>query len=161
MTESVNFAPQPKQLQFLQSSADIVIFGGAAGGGKTFSLLYEPFHDIANKSFGAVIFRRTYTEIDQKGGLWDESELIYPFAGGIPKRGDNSWRFPSGATVEFRHMENEVDRYKYRGSQIPLIEFDQLETFTENQFFYLMSRNRSMCGAHSRIRGHSACGQAG
>lgn len=152
MSEARTFAPQPKQLLFLESDADITIFGGAAGGGKSFSLLYEPFHDITNPKFSAVVFRRTYPQIYMTGGLWDISEELYPYAGGSPTKGNGLWVFPSGASVEFRSMEHEDDRYKYDGAQIPLIEFDQLESFTEKQFFYMMSRNRSMSGAKSRIR---------
>ena len=149
---TINISPQPKQMEFLESDSDIVIFGGAAGGGKSWSILCEPFHDIGNPQFGAVIFRRTYPQIMQQGGLWDISEEIYPSVGARPNRGDCSWIFPSKSTVSFRHMENEDDRYKYDGAQIPLIEFDQLESFTAKQFFYMMSRNRSMSGAKSRMR---------
>lgn len=148
----VRFEPQAKQLQFLKSSADIAVFGGAAGGGKTWSLLTEPMFHIANPNFGALIFRRTYPQITLEGGLWDESEAIYPYTGAQPTRGNLKWQFPSGATVVFRSMENEMDRYSYDGAQIPLICFDQLESFTEKQFFYLLSRNRSTCGVRPYVR---------
>ena len=148
----ITFTPQPKQLEFLRSSADICIYGGAAGGGKTFVLLYEPLHDIKNRDFRAVIFRRNYTEINESGGMWDESYDLYSSAGASPSPGNMEWTFPSGAAVSFRHMQTEDDRMKYKGSQIPLIGFDQLESFTEKQFFYMLSRNRSVSGAQCRIR---------
>lgn len=151
-SEEIRFEPQPKQEQFLKSSADIAIFGGAAGGGKTWSLLYEPLYHTANPLFGAIIFRRTYPQITLEGGLWDESEMIYPYAGATSTKGSLKWQFPSGATVVFRSMENESDRYNYDGAQIPLIGFDQLESFTEKQFFYLLSRNRSTSGVKPYIR---------
>lgn len=150
--QEVRFEPQPKQLQFLRSSADIAVFGGAAGGGKTWSLLAEPLFHVANPAFGALIFRRTYPQITLEGGLWDESEAIYPYTGATPTRGALRWQFPSGATVVFRSMENEADRYSYDGAQIPLICFDQLESFTAKQFFYMLSRNRSTCGVRPYVR---------
>lgn len=149
---TVRFEPQPKQLQALRSSADIAIFGGAAGGGKTWALLVEPLFHIANPQFGALLFRRTYPQITLEGGLWDESEEIYPFAGAQMTKGNLRWQFPSGATVVMRSMENETDRYNYDGAQIPLICFDQLESFTEKQFFYMLSRNRSTCGVRPYVR---------
>lgn len=152
MSESVRFEPQPKQQAFLSSSADIAIFGGAAGGGKTWSLLYEPTYHLANGDFGAVIFRRTYPQITVEGGLWDESDRLYPFAGGVSTKGALRWQFPSGATVVFRSMENEDDCRNFDGSQIPLIGFDQLESFTAKQFFYMLSRNRSTCGVRPYVR---------
>lgn len=136
--------PQPgKQTQFLAADADIVIYGGAAGGGKTYGLLLEAARNKDNPDFGCVIFRRTYTEITEEGALWDETYNIYPQFGGEPVDGKLQWTFPSGARVRFRHMQHEKHRLSYKGAQIPLICFDQLEEFSERQFFYMMSRNRS------------------
>ena len=65
------------------------------------------------------------------------------------------WRFPSGAKIGFSHLEYERDRFSWDGAQIPLIGFDQLEHFTERQFFYLLGRNRSTCGLRPYMR--AAC----
>lgn len=150
--EQIEIRPQPKQEKFLSSAADIVIFGGSAGSGKTFSLLLEPLRHIGNGEFGAVCFRRTYPEITNEGGLWDESEKIYPLVGGKPVQGDLYWRFPSGMKISFAHMQYEKDLRDYQGSQIALILFDQLEHFEAKMFFYMLSRNRSTCGVRSYIR---------
>lgn len=145
--------PQPgPQETFLSSSADIVIYGGSAGGGKTWGLLMDQLRDIDVPGFGALILRRTYPEITNLGGLWDESEKVYPHAAGKPTRGDLIWRFSSGARVEFGHLQYEKDLSKYDGAQIASIGWDQLEHFTEKMFWYLQIRNRSMCGVPSRIR---------
>lgn len=112
----------------------------------------EPLRHIQNPRFGAVIFRRTYPEITNEGGMWDESATIYPHVGGEPVWGDLYWRFPSGARVRFGHLQYEQDKLKWQGAQIPLIGFDQLEHFSENVFWYMLSRNRSMCGIRPYIR---------
>ena len=149
----IEIRPQPgPQTAFLSTPADIAIYGGAAGGGKTYSLLLEPLRHIHNSKFGAVIFRRILPSIKIEGGMWDESENIYPEIGGEPRLGDLSWKFKSGAKLTFAGMQTEDDRKKYHGAQIPLIGFDQLEEFTEKQFIYMLSRNRSDSGVRGYIR---------
>ena len=81
----IELKPQPgKQTDFFKSQADILIYGGGAGGGKTWSLIVEPLRNIHIKGFNAVIFRRTYAQIRQAGGLWSLVEEIYPYFGGTP-----------------------------------------------------------------------------
>lgn len=146
--------PQPgPQTLFLSSPADVIIFGGAAGGGKSFGLLLEALRHTDNPEFGAVIFRRTYPEIMNEGGLWDESSNIYPLVNGKSTEKPPEWTFPSGAKVRFAHMQHDKDRYSWQGSQIPLIGFDELTHFTKKQVFYMFSRNRSTCGVKPYVRG--------
>ena len=148
-------APQPGcQVTFLSSPADIAIIGGSAGCGKSFSLLMEPVRHVKHATFGATVFRRSYPEITMQGGLWDESESLYPLLGARPNLNDLLWRFPSGAEVGFRHLQNEAALQDYHGAQIPLLLFDELQSFTEKMFFYMLSRNRSgRCPLRSYLRG--------
>jgi predicted phage terminase large subunit-like protein len=150
----IRISPQKgPQEEFLSSSADIVIYGGSAGGGKSYGLLLEPLRHIKTRGFGAVIFRRTFTQIRNIGGLWDTSEDIYLAGGGVPKESILSWDFkPYNTSIKFAHLEHEKNKYDYQGAQITLIEFDELTQFSESQFFYLMSRNRSVCGIKPYIR---------
>lgn len=136
----------------MSSPADIAIFGGAAGGGKTFSILLEPLRHKENKDFGAVIFRRSIAEIIKEGGLWDESKKLYPMLGAGGNENEHQFAFPTGSRVTFGHLQYDSTVNDWKSAQIPLIEFDQLETFTEHQFFYMMSRNRSTCGVRPYIR---------
>jgi len=151
--EIVEFKPQKgKQELFLASGADITIYGGAAGGGKTYGLCLEPLRHIKNTQFGAVYFRRSTKDIRAQGGLWDESQKIYPYFEGAPRETFLDWRFPSGSKVTFGHLEYDKTCEDYKSSQIPLICFDQLETFSEYQFWYMLSRSRTTCGIRPYIR---------
>ena len=136
--------PQPgPQEEFLASTADIVIYGGSAGGGKTIALLLEPLRHMNNKDFGAVIFRRTYKQIESEGGLWDEAEDLYLPQGATAREAALQFRFPSGMRVQFAHMQHAKTAQGWKGAQVPLLCFDQLEEFEESQFWNLLSRNRS------------------
>jgi predicted phage terminase large subunit-like protein len=145
--------PQPgPQEKFLKSNADVAIYGGAAGSGKSFALLLEQLYDVDNAGFRSVIFRRTIPMIRLPGGLLDTSAQIYPMLGATPNQSTLEWNFKTGAVVKLAGMELENDRYNWQGAQIALICFDEVQEFTEKQFWFLFSRNRSMSGARSRIR---------
>lgn len=144
--------PHPgPQAMFLATEAEIAIYGGQAGGGKSWALLADPLKHIGNPSFGAVIFRRTSTQITNEGGLWDESMLLYPDYKATPKH-TLDWKFPSGANIGFRHLQHENDKLSWQGAQVTLLGFDELTHFSESQFFYLLSRNRSTCGVKPYVR---------
>lgn len=145
-------AQEGPQTQFLSTKADIAIYGGAAGGGKSFALLLEGLRHINNPKFNFNCFRRTTTQIRNNGGLWDESMALYNHFGS-PIESSLMWKFNSGAKGKFSHLEYEKDVYNYQGSQIPLIMWDELTHFTEKMFFYMMSRNRTTCGVKPYMRG--------
>jgi predicted phage terminase large subunit-like protein len=141
------------QRTFLESSADIAIFGGSAGGGKTWALLLEAMRYPSKvPGFDCVMFRRNTTDIRRPGGLWSESMRLYPHARGYPINHLLTWRWPSGGTVKFAHLEYDDTVLDWHGSQIQLIAFDELQTFSRHQFFYLLSRNRGMSGVRPYIR---------
>lgn len=147
--------PQPgPQTKFLQSSADIAIYGGAAGGGKTYALLLEPLRYINVPGYGMTIFRKNATQITIEGGLWDESIAVYSGIKRAVKRGSPNlhWSFGGRSKVSFMHIDGDKDLGKWQGSQICTIGFDELTHFSEYQFFYMLSRNRSTCGVKPRIR---------
>lgn len=145
--------PQPgPQEEFLKSRADVVFYGGAAGGGKTFSLLLEPLRHYNNKDFSGVIFRRTSTQVTNPGGLWDESAKLYSLLGAEPFQQPLVWKFQSGMKMKFGHLEHDFSVHNWQGSQIPFIGWDELTLFSAKQFWFMFSRNRSVSGVKGYIR---------
>jgi phage terminase large subunit-like protein len=150
--QPIEIRPQPKQEEFLSHPADIVIYGGGAGGGKSFATLLDPLRDVSNPGFGAVIFRRELEMVTNEGGLWDESHNIYSLLGAKPNGSKLVWTFPSGARVGFDGVKQEQDVTKHQGSQFAALYFEELTHFTEYQFWYLQSRCRTTCGVRPRVR---------
>ncbi len=104
------------------------------------------------QDFGAVFFRRNSTQVRNQGGLWDASMKVYPLVRGAPVKHNLEWHFPLNGMVKFCHLEHDTTVLSYQGSEICLICFDELTHFTESQFWYMFSRNRSMCGVKPYIR---------
>jgi len=110
---------------------------------------------VRNPKFGAVIFRRTYPEIKGEDGIWEEAQTLYRKYEPEVKvnESDLKFTFESGAKVRFAHLQHEKTKFNYKGSQIAYLGFDELSSFTRGQFFYMLSRNRSMSGVRPRVRG--------
>lgn len=153
MAATIQIRPQPgPQTKFLSTSADIAVYGGSAGGGKTYALLIEFTRHIRNPLFGAVIFRRTSEQIRIEGGLWDEAVQMYVPLGARSREQQLDFKFPSGSAITLDSLQHEQDKLQFQGAQICGMGFDELTHFSESQFFYLLSRNRSTCGVRPYVR---------
>lgn len=149
-----SLVPQPgPQTTFLASEADIRIYGGSVYGGKTWALTRQPLEHIENPGFNFVVFRRTTPEIKNPGGVWDESAKMYPQVGATARETTLDWFFPGGARGKMAGLQYESDVLGWKSAQICALIFDQLEEFTEKQFFYMLSRNRSTCGVRPYVLG--------
>lgn len=141
------------QEQFLSSPADIVIYGGAAGGGKSYALLLEPLRHMRNPGFGGIIFRRTGPQLKGPGSLWENATEIYSKVGArLVATPSLKATFKSGATLEFSHLQYSRTVHEHQGKQYAFVGFDELTHFEEYQFFYLLSRMRSVSGVRPYMR---------
>ena len=137
----------------MKSPADIVIYGGHAGGGKSFGLLLEPLRHVNTEGFGAVIFRRKMTQVTNEGGLWDEAIGMYPRLKGVPRGGSQlDFTFPNSVRIGFAHLLLEDTIFDWHSGQICMLGFDELTQFSKKQFFYMLTRNRSVCGVKPYVR---------
>jgi len=136
----------------MSSSAYEALYGGAAGGGKSEALLATALKWIDEPFFRALILRRTYADLERS--LIDRSRTMCRVA--CPEADYHEtkkvWRFPSGAQIQFGHLECEDDKFAYQSAEYSYIAFDELTHFTESQYTYLLSRARSAQGLPIRIR---------
>jgi predicted phage terminase large subunit-like protein len=140
------------QTAFLSSSADIVIYGGGAGGGKTWAILMEALRHIKNPRFNATYFRRTYPQIKNPGGLWDASMELWPYVGAEARPSAMKWLFPAGGYAVMRPLKNESNVLDWQGTELVYVAMDELTHFTPYMFWYLASRLRSTSGIAPYLR---------
>jgi len=140
----VVFAPNPgPQTEFLAASEQEVLYGGAAGGGKSFGLLADPMRYFDNPNFNGLILRRTNDELREL--IWKSQEL-YPkaFPGAKWAEKKSQWTLPSGAKLWLTYLERDDDVRRYQGLAFSYIAFDELTQHpTPFAWDYMRSRLRT------------------
>ena len=140
----VAFMPnEGPQTDFLAAAEKDVLYGGAAGGGKSFAMLIDPLRSCHMKGHRALILRRSMPELRE---LIDKSRELYPraFPGTKFREVEKIWNFPSGAKIEFGFLEKDADVYRYQGQAYSWIGFDEITHLpTEFGWNYLASRLRT------------------
>jgi hypothetical protein len=131
------------QTEFLAADEKDVLYGGAAGGGKSYAMLVDPLRYAHKKAHRALILRRSMPELRE---LIDKSRELYPqaFPGCKFREVEKIWNFPSGAKIEFGFLERDADVYRYQGQAYSWIGFDEISHLpTEFGWNYLSSRLRT------------------
>lgn len=137
-----DWVPTPKQSKFLASTANECLYGGSAGGGKSWGAILLPLRWVHIPRFRALILRRESTQL---GDLIDKAIELYPraFKGARFNHKTNTCTFPSGAKIRFNHCEHESDASIYDGFEFQLVEFEELTHFTLKQYLTIRARLRS------------------
>ena len=142
--KNVIFSPNTgPQEDFLAAAETDVLYGGAAGGGKSYAMLVDPLRYAHRASHRALIIRRSMPELRE---LIDKSRELYPkaFPGCKYREVEKLWNFPSGAKIEFGFLERDADVYRYQGQAYSWIGFDEITHLpTEFPWNYLASRLRT------------------
>ena len=142
--KNVIFSPnEGPQTEFLAAGETDVLYGGAAGGGKSYAMLVDPLRYAHRAAHRALIIRRSMPELRE---LIDKSRELYPkaFPGCKYREVEKLWNFPSGAKIEFGFLERDADVYRYQGQAYSWIGFDEITHLpTEFPWNYLASRLRT------------------
>jgi phage terminase large subunit len=136
-------ANEGPQEDFLAAGETDVLYGGAAGGGKSYAMLVDPLRFAHRAAHRGLIIRRSMPELRE---LIDKSRELYPkaFPGCKYKEVEKLWNFPSGAKIEFGFLERDADVYRYQGQAYSWIGFDEITHLpTEFAWNYLASRLRT------------------
>ncbi len=141
----LNFSVTRKQKAFIDATESEVLFGGAAGGGKSYGQVVDALL-FALKYPGSkqLILRRSFAELDKS--LIRTSLSLYPRGIYSFNSSTHTGRFTNGSIIDFGYCAAENDVYQYQSAEYDVIRFDELTHFTESQYVYLISRVR---GANS------------
>ena len=139
---TIDYKPTDKQRAFHASPANEVLYGGAAGGGKTKALIMDALlRCLKNSNTTAAIFRRSYRELEDT----DIKEAMASYPKEIAKynAGRHEFSLVNGSKILFRHCENEADRFNYSGIEIQFLYFDELTSFEQTIYDFLKTRLRA------------------
>lgn len=136
-----------KQTKALQSPATEILYGGAAGGGKSFFM-----RALAIMLCGLIpglnvyLFRRLYDDLikNHMEGTGGFPEMLAPLIlSGHVKIVEAEIRFWNGSKIFLCHCQHEKDRFKYLGAEIHVLLMDELTMFSEVIYRFLRGRLRA------------------
>lgn len=153
--------PHPRQAEFLALQCREALYGGAASGGKSDALLMAALQYVHVPGYSAILFRRTYQDLNLPGAIMARSHEWLQGTGAKWNGTDKRWTFPSGAQLSFGYLDNDRDRFRYASAEFQLIGFDELTQFPEGWYRFLFSRLRKRVGINVPLRMRAATNPGG
>jgi predicted phage terminase large subunit-like protein len=142
LSRYIPWRPTPRQAAFLLLPGLEAFFGGAAGGAKSVALLMAALQYADVPGYAALLVRQNYQMLAQPGGLMARAQEWLAGTDAIWNAADHQWRFPSGATLTFRHLQDAGAERNFQGAEYHFIGIDEVTDFTEDQYRFLFSRLR-------------------
>jgi Terminase large subunit, T4likevirus-type, N-terminal len=151
---NVIWTPTKRQAEFLAAPEREALYGGSMGGGKTDCLLACAVSQIENRKHRAIFFRKSFPQL--RSAIERSHELFRPL-GGIYNIQTSTWKFGSGARIEFAFLDSDSDKFRYLGRQFDTILWDELcEWPNDSPYLYLLSRLRTTKGSGLRLEVRSS-----
>lgn len=142
LTPCIPHTPTPPQAAFLLLPSLEAFYGGAAGGGKSEALLMAALQYVDVPGYAALLVRESYQMLNQPGGLIDRARSWLGGTDAAWNGSEHQWRFPSGATLTFRHLQDAGAALNFQGAEYQFIGIDEVTDLAEDDYRFLFSRLR-------------------
>ena len=150
----------PKQNLFIKADRDEVLFGGAAGGGKSYAQIVDALiYALKYPGSKQLILRRTYPELDKS--IIRQSLALYPAKLFKYTASTHTGIFYNGSIIDYGYCDGENDVFRYQSAEFDVIRFDELTHFTRDMYIYLQSRLRGVNGYPKQMKSSTNPGGLG
>jgi predicted phage terminase large subunit-like protein len=139
--------PSKPQARFYLANEERVLFGGAAGGGKSEALLCAALQYADIGGHAGMIVRKNFTALNKPGALMDRAESWLKGRGAAFDRYNHTWTFPSGYRLTFVAMDSASAVEIIQGAEFCAAFIDEAGQLTKKQLEFIYSRLRRPTGS--------------
>lgn len=137
----IPYKPQPRQEVYHKMKADEILYGGAAGGGKSEATIWDALkYAMQYPGSRQIIFRRTHPDLQRS--IVARTLQVYPKELGKYNASKHEWKFINESVIELAYWDNDSNYMNYQGAEYDVIRWEELTQFEEKWYKYMLSRLR-------------------